>query len=167
MAPNKKQLPVFTVTQLNSLIKASLDNALPGRMLLRAEVSNWKQHSSGHCYFVLKDSDGGQIPCVMWASKFRSLKFDCENGLAVLATGHVDVYLPGGKYRVRIRERVWPYMEDYSDAEFTVVGPHVIQPSDAGIACTRGSVYPIRWEGFLGDTVRLQVWKGDQLWLFL
>ncbi|MHC5156220.1 MAG: exodeoxyribonuclease VII large subunit, partial [Planctomycetota bacterium] len=35
----------------------------------------------------------------MWASKFRTVKFDCENGLAVLATGFVDVYVPGGKYQ--------------------------------------------------------------------
>jgi exodeoxyribonuclease VII large subunit len=99
MAQNKKQLPVFTVTQLNSLIKASLENALPPRLLLRGEVSNWKRHTSGHCYFSLKGPDGGQISCVMWASKFRTLKFECENGLAVLATGYVDVYVPGGKYQ--------------------------------------------------------------------
>ena len=99
MAQNKKELPVFTVSQLNSLIKVSLENALPGRMLLRGEVSNWKRHSSGHCYFSLKDAGGGQISCVMWASKFRSLKFNCENGLAVFATGYVDVYVPGGKYQ--------------------------------------------------------------------
>jgi exodeoxyribonuclease VII large subunit len=99
MAQNKKQLPVFTVSQLNSLIKVSLENALPGRMLLRGEVSNWKRHGSGHCYFSLKDSSGGQISCVMWASKFRTVKFECENGLSVLATGYVDVYVSGGKYQ--------------------------------------------------------------------
>ena len=99
MAQNKRQLPVFSVTQLNNLIKASLENALPPRLILRGEVTNWKQHSSGHCYFSLKDVDGGQVSCVMWASKFRTLKFACENGLAVFATGYVDVYVPGGKYQ--------------------------------------------------------------------
>ncbi len=39
------------------------------------------------------------MPCVMWASKHRNVKFDCENGLAVLATGYVDVYVPGGRYQ--------------------------------------------------------------------
>lgn len=99
MVKKRKQPPVFTVTQLNSLIGMTLKNALPGRFVLRGEISNWKQHSSGHCYFSLKDADGGQIPCVMWASKHRNVKFDCENGLAVLATGYVDVYVPGGKYQ--------------------------------------------------------------------
>ncbi len=78
MAKAKKQLPVFTVTQLNSLIGAALENALPGRFVLRGEITNWKRHSSGHCYFSLKDNEGGQIPCVMWGSKHRSVKFDCE-----------------------------------------------------------------------------------------
>lgn len=99
MAKRKVQLPVFTVTQLNSLIKVSLENALPGRLIVRGEISNWKRAASGHCYFSLKDAGGGQIPCVMWSSKFRSVKFECENGLAVLATGYVDVYMPGGKYQ--------------------------------------------------------------------
>ena len=99
MAKNKRQLPVFTVTQLNNLVGVSLEEKLPSRMILRGEISNWKRPSSGHCYFSLKDPGGGQIPCVMWASKFRTIKFDCQNGLAVLATGHVDVYVPGGKYQ--------------------------------------------------------------------
>ena len=99
MVKNKRQLPVFTVTQLNNLVQVSLEEKLPSRMILRGEISNWKRHSSGHCYFSLKDPSGGQIPCVMWASKFRTIKFDCQNGLAVLATGYVDVYVPGGKYQ--------------------------------------------------------------------
>jgi exodeoxyribonuclease VII large subunit len=99
MAQKKRQLPVFTVTQLNNLIQVTLEETLPPRVILRGEISNWKRHSSGHCYFSLKDSDGGQIPCVMWASKFRNIKFDCQNGLAILATGYVDVYVPGGKYQ--------------------------------------------------------------------
>ena len=99
MAKNLKQLPSFTVTQLNSLIGATLANTLPGQFILRGEISNWKRHSSGHCYFSLKDADGSQIPCVMWSSKFRTVKFGCENGQAVLATGYIDVYVPGGKYQ--------------------------------------------------------------------
>jgi exodeoxyribonuclease VII large subunit len=35
----------------------------------------------------------------MWRSSFARVKFRPENGLAVLATGHVDVYAPQGKYQ--------------------------------------------------------------------
>ena len=97
MAKNNK-IPVFTVTQLNTLIKGALENTLPGRFLLRGQISDWKRHSSGHCYFLLKDPEG-QIPCVMWASKARLLKFACENGMEVIASGSVEVYVPGGKYQ--------------------------------------------------------------------
>lgn len=96
MARQAKQLPAFTVTQLNGLIKGAIEEILPPRLIVRGEISDWKRPASGHCYFLLKD-EGAQIPCVMWASKARDMKFRCENGLAVLATGYVDVYVPGGK----------------------------------------------------------------------
>jgi exodeoxyribonuclease VII large subunit len=36
---------------------------------------------------------------VMWKSNFGKVKFEPEDGLAVLATGFVDVYTPQGKYQ--------------------------------------------------------------------
>ena len=94
----KETMPVFSVAQLNALVKGALDSALPGRFLLRGQISDWKRHSSGHCYFSLKDAES-QIPGVMWASKAKLLKFACENGMEVIATGSVEVYVPGGKYQ--------------------------------------------------------------------
>jgi exodeoxyribonuclease VII large subunit len=38
----------------------------------------------------------------MWASKFRKVKFSPEDGMAVLATGHIDVYTVGGKYQLYV-----------------------------------------------------------------
>jgi exodeoxyribonuclease VII large subunit len=35
----------------------------------------------------------------MWAGKFRKVKFQPENGMAVLGTGFIDVYPPQGKYQ--------------------------------------------------------------------
>ena len=85
----KETIPVFSVAQLNAMIKGALDSTLPGRFLLRGQISDWKRHSSGHCYFSLKDAES-QIPGVMWASKARGLKFACENGMEVIATGSVE-----------------------------------------------------------------------------
>ena len=79
--------------------QTALEANLPSWIVVRGEVSDWKHHSSGHCYFLLKDK-GGILPCVMWASKFRNVKFSVENGMEVLCTGHVDVYVPGGKYQL-------------------------------------------------------------------
>ena len=89
---------IYTVSQLSTLIKVVLEAGLPGRLCVSGEISGWKVHSSGHCYFTLKD-EGSQLPCVMWGSNVRKLKFAVENGMAVLAKGHVDVYGPQGKYQ--------------------------------------------------------------------
>jgi len=38
----------------------------------------------------------------MWAGKFRRVKFAPEDGMAVLTTGHIDVYTVGGKYQLYV-----------------------------------------------------------------
>ena len=93
-----KTKKIYTVSQINSLIKITLEERLPSRLIARGEISDWRHHSSGHCYFSLKDI-GGILPCIMWASKFRNVKFAPEDGMEVLATGYIDVYQIGGKYQ--------------------------------------------------------------------
>ncbi len=97
----KKRKQIYTVSQVNSLIKVALEENLPSRLIVRGEISDFKHHTSGHCYFSLKD-ESGILPCVMWASKFRNVKFSPEDGMAVLATGHIDVYTVGGKYQLYV-----------------------------------------------------------------
>jgi exodeoxyribonuclease VII large subunit len=92
---------IYTVSQVNVLIKAALEEKLPSRLIVRGEISDWKHHSSGHCYFSLKD-ENAILPCVMWASRFANVKFLPEDGMAVLATGHIDVYTVGGKYQLYV-----------------------------------------------------------------
>lgn len=93
-----KQDKVYTVSQINSLIKTVLDENLPSSFVVSGEITGFKIHSSGHCYFSLKD-DKSQLPCIMWASSFKSVKFEPENGLAVYAKGYIDIYSPQGKYQ--------------------------------------------------------------------
>ena len=94
----KRKTRTYTVSEVNTLTRVALEQGLPSRMIIAGEISDWKHHYSGHCYFSLKDQSS-QIPCVMWASKYKKAKFTPENGMAVLATGHVEVYVPGGKYQ--------------------------------------------------------------------
>jgi exodeoxyribonuclease VII large subunit len=96
-----KTTKIYTVSQINSLIKIALEEKLPPRLIVRGEISDWKHHASGHCYFSLKD-EGAVLPCVMWASKFKNIKFSPENGMEVLSTGHIDVYTLGGKYQLYV-----------------------------------------------------------------
>ena len=98
MSKTKK---IYTVSQINSLIQVALEENLPPRLIVRGEISDFKHHTSGHCYFSLKD-EGAVLPCVMWASKFKNVKFSPEDGLEVLSTGHIDVYTLGGKYQLYV-----------------------------------------------------------------
>ena len=92
---------VYSVTQLTRMIKLTLNESLPGKIVLTGEISNYKPHSSGHLYLTLKD-ENAQVTAVMWKSAFGKLKFRPANGMAVIATGRVDVYEPQGKYQFYI-----------------------------------------------------------------
>ena len=96
-----KKSTIYSVSQINSLIKVALEEKLPPRLIVRGEISDWKHHMSGHCYFSLKD-EGGILPCVMWASSFKKTRFSPEDGMEVLASGHIDVYTVGGKYQLYV-----------------------------------------------------------------
>ena len=92
---------IYTVSQVNLLIKQVFADNLPPGLTVTGQITDFKLHHSGHCYFALKDQDS-QLPCVMWKSSFRKLKFEPENGLAVLANGFIDVYPPHGKYQLYV-----------------------------------------------------------------
>jgi len=98
MKTTPKRKKIYTVSQVNLMVKEALANNLPGRLTATGEITDWKHHHSGHCYFLLKD-ESSQLPCVMWKSSFNKVKFQPENGLAVLATGFIDVYSLQGKYQ--------------------------------------------------------------------
>ena len=98
MVQTREKTKIYTVSQVNSLVKEILENNLPGWMTVTGEITDWKLHHSGHCYFSLKD-EGSILPCAMWKSDFARLKFQPENGLAVIAEGHIDVYSPQGRYQ--------------------------------------------------------------------
>ncbi|NRD80704.1 exodeoxyribonuclease VII large subunit [Bacillus sp. BRMEA1] len=70
---------------------------------VRGEISNFKQHSSGHMYFTLKD-EKARILAVMFSSNSRSMKFTPENGMKVIVKGDITVYEPSGQYQIYIKE---------------------------------------------------------------
>ncbi len=91
-----------TVTQLNEYIKGMLESdAKLSRIYVRGEISNFTRHSSGHLYFSIKD-EGGQIRAVMFRSAAASLTFVPEDGMKVLVTGSVSLYVKGGSYQIYV-----------------------------------------------------------------
>ena len=93
---------IFSVTQVTSLIKATLEGSFP-QVWVQGEISNAKLHSSGHFYFTLKD-EGAQISGVMWRSRVSSLLFKPEDGMKVIARGSITVYPPRGNYQIDVAQ---------------------------------------------------------------
>jgi len=89
---------IYTVSQINSVIKEILENNLPSRLAIAGQITNWSIARSGHAYFDLKD-ENALLPCFCWRSKLDRLKFEPENGLAAIAKGYIDLYSPHGKFQ--------------------------------------------------------------------
>ena len=85
-----------SVSELTYAIKGLLEEGI-GDVMVSGELSNFKNHSSGHRYFTLKDADA-QIGGVMWRS--RTLTFRPEDGMRVIVRGKLSVYPAQGKYQI-------------------------------------------------------------------
>jgi len=91
---------VWTVSQLTSRIKKILEKNFPA-IWIEAEISNFRRPSSGHMYFTLKD-ESCQINAVMFRSLNQLLRFEPEDGLAVLAFGTLSLYERRGEYQINV-----------------------------------------------------------------
>src|SRR5947207_11107324 len=101
-APRAASGQAMTVSQLTGMIDRTIKSGLPDVVLVKGDVSNCKgQHASGHLYFTLKDKSSC-IDCVMWRSDASLLKFECMDGMELLAGGRVSVYRERGKYQLYV-----------------------------------------------------------------
>ncbi len=88
----------LSVSSLNTQIKSILEATFL-YVSVEGEVSRPTYHSSGHLYFTLKDADSS-ISCVMFKGNNRTLKFQVEDGMAVVVHGSVSVFSPRGTYQI-------------------------------------------------------------------
>ena len=90
----------MTVAELNNFIKNLLDtNKTLSAVSVTGEISNLKDHGSGHLYFSLKDADS-QIKAVMFRSQRSRLKFVPEDGMRVTVHGSVSIYSQTGTVQI-------------------------------------------------------------------
>lgn len=88
----------FTVTEINSYIGNKLErDPNLNNISVRGEISNCSYSSSGHIYFSVKD-ENSQLPCALFRSRASQLTFKLKDGISVIVTGSINVYVPGGKY---------------------------------------------------------------------
>jgi len=97
-----KPLGALTVRELTHIVRDLLQGALELQgVWVRGEVSNYRRHTSGHLYFTLKD-DTASVRCVMFRSRASRVKFEPEDGMAVLVFGSVSVYERDGQYQLYV-----------------------------------------------------------------
>ena len=90
----------ITVTELNKYMKNKVDNdEYLNNVLVKGEISNFKNHYTGHMYFTLKD-DNSLIKCIMFKSFAQNLKFVPKDGMKVVVFGTVAVYERDGVYQI-------------------------------------------------------------------
>src|SRR4051812_28726413 len=96
-------LPEYTVSELSLALKRAIEDGF-GFVRVRGEVSGWKRHGSGHCYFALKDSDA-VIDAVCWRGTATRLDIKPEDGMEVVCSGRLTTYASRSKYQL-IVERI-------------------------------------------------------------
>ncbi|SFA96804.1 MULTISPECIES: exodeoxyribonuclease VII large subunit [unclassified Bacillus (in: firmicutes)] len=94
----------LTVTALTKYIKRKFDvDPHLQDVFVKGEISNFKQHTSGHMYFTLKD-EKARILAVMFSSQSKGMKFKPENGMKIIVRGEISLYESSGQYQIYIKE---------------------------------------------------------------
>jgi len=83
-------IPILTVSQVNQLIRTTLDEAWPD-CWVAGEISGLRVPVSGHSYFTLKDSRS-QLACVLFRNTARALPFAPTDGMQVIVRGRISIY---------------------------------------------------------------------------
>jgi exodeoxyribonuclease VII large subunit len=91
---------VYTVSEITRDIRLTLEGAF-GKVWVEGEVSNFLLHSSGHCYFNIKDSES-ILACVLFKNSGYKLKFKIENGMQIVCFGRISVYNKKGQYQLYV-----------------------------------------------------------------
>lgn len=95
---------IYTVTQLNQQIKGMLESNPSFRnIFVQGEISNYKQHTSGHHYMTLKDADGA-ISAVLFRADAARLRFRLMNGMKVIARGRVSSFPKTGQVQLYLAD---------------------------------------------------------------
>ena len=92
-----------TVSQLNKYLKDRFDeDENLNAILVKGEISNFKNHYTGHLYFTLKD-ENSLIKCIMFKSYAERLAFKPKDGMKVMVFGSVSVFERDGVYQIYVK----------------------------------------------------------------
>lgn len=93
----------ITVSDLNKYMKEKIaEDEYLNNILIKGEISNFKNHYTGHMYFTLKD-EKSLIKCIMFKSYATKLTFMPKAGMKVMILGSVSVFERDGVYQIYAR----------------------------------------------------------------
>ena len=93
----------ITVSDLNKYIKDKIaDDEYLNNVLVKGEISNFKNHYTGHMYFTLKD-ENSLIKCICFKSYANRLTFIPKDGMKVMVFGGVSLFERDGVYQIYVK----------------------------------------------------------------
>ncbi len=93
----------ITVSELNQYMKNKIaEDEYLNNILVKGEISNFKNHYTGHMYFTLKD-EKSLIKCIMFKSYAQKLNFMPKDGMKVFLYGGVSVFERDGVYQIYVK----------------------------------------------------------------
>ena len=93
----------ISVSELNLYIKEKIsEDEMLANVLVKGEISNFKNHYTGHFYFTLKD-ENSLIKCIMFKSYAEKIDFMPKDGMKVMVFGSVSVFERDGVYQIYVK----------------------------------------------------------------
>lgn len=92
----------YSVSELSNHLKRSVEDGFSW-VRVRGEISRVSRHSSGHCYFDLKD-DRAVLASIIWKGTFPRIRVKPEQGLEVVCSGRITTFPSQSKYQIIVEE---------------------------------------------------------------
>ncbi len=92
----------YSVSELSNRLKRAVEEGFSW-VRVRGEISRVVRHSSGHCYFDLKD-DRAVLASIIWKGTLPRIKVKPEQGLEVVCSGRVTTFPSKSQYQIVIEE---------------------------------------------------------------
>lgn len=101
----KQERKIYSVSEITRDIRLLLEDSFSS-VWIEGEVSNFSMHTSGHCYFSLKDAES-ILACVLFKNSAYKVKFKIEDGMSLICFGRISVYNKRGQYQFYV-EKIEP-----------------------------------------------------------
>src|SRR5215475_2040516 len=100
--PFKPARKILSVTELTSQIRRILEGQI-GHVWVTGEITNFRNQTSGHIYFTLKDANA-QLSCVLFRGELFVDRTLLQDGRKVTLGGELTVYETRGQYQLRVMQ---------------------------------------------------------------